>query len=109
MPCAGASRHRAGIQYHGGPSALVQAGQGVLEPRPVALAGGDAPGGAEAVEGVVLEDVLVEVLVPHGIGDHDVVAGDAARGVLDLGLIMVSPRSIWTSMSWMMAFMWATA
>ena len=81
----------------------------MLEPRPVALAGGDASGCAEAVERVVLKDVLVEVLVPHGIGGHDVVAGDAARGILELGVIMVSPRSIWTSISWMMAFMWATA
>ena len=44
------------------------------------------PARAEAVEGVVLKDVLVEVLVPHGIGDHDVVAGDAAHGVLELGV-----------------------
>ena len=29
--------------------------------------------------------------------------------VLNLGLIMVSPRAISTSMSWMIAFMWATA
>ena len=72
---AGAASHRAGVQHHGRPPAIVQARQGVLEPGPVALACRDTAGGAEAVERVVLEDVLVEVLVPHRIGDHDVVAG----------------------------------
>ena len=45
-----------------------------------------AAGGAEAVKRVVLEGVLVEVLVPHGIGDDDVVAGYPSGGVLELGV-----------------------
>ena len=81
---AGAAGHRAGVQHHRSPPALVEAGQGVLEPGPVALAGGDAAGGAEAVERIVLEYVRVEVLVPHRICDHDVVGCDPACGVLEL-------------------------
>ena len=37
-------------------------------------------------KGSFSKSVLVEVLVPHGIGDYDVVAGNAARGVLELGV-----------------------
>ena len=81
---AGAAGHGAGVQHHRRPSALVEAGEGVLQPGPVALAGGDAAGGAEAVKRVILEDVRIEVLVPHGIGDHDVVTGYPTRGVLEL-------------------------
>ena len=53
------------------------------------------PAVAKAVEWVVLEDVLVEVLVPHRIGDH-YVRGQMMRPAasLNLGLMMVSPRSM---------------
>ena len=53
---------------------------------PVSLAGRNPAGGVEAVERVVLKDVRVEVLIPHGIGDHDVMTGDAACRVLELGV-----------------------
>ena len=56
------------------------AGERVLEPGPIALAGGDAAGRAEAVERVVGEDVRREGLVPHRIGDDDVVVAHLAVG-----------------------------
>ena len=58
----------------------------MLEPSPVALAGGRAALGAEAVEWVVGEEFRAERLVPHGIGDHDVVGGDLAGRGLELGI-----------------------
>ncbi len=41
---------------------------------------------AEAVERVVGEGVWVERLIPHGIGDYDVVCGNFAGGGLELGV-----------------------
>src|SRR3546814_3735148 len=57
-----------------GAAVVLEAGDGVLQPGPVGLAGGDAAGFLEAVEGVVLEDLRVERLVPHRVGDDQVEA-----------------------------------
>ena len=56
----------------------------MLQPRPVALAGSDAAGAAEAVERIVGEQLGAERLVPHRIGDHDVMSGDTPGGGLEL-------------------------
>src|SRR5262249_5217795 len=78
---ARATRHRTGVEHDRGPAALAQTGDRVLQPSPVALAGGDTALGAKAVERVVFKDVGVERLVPHWVGDNDVVAADlAVRG-----------------------------
>ena len=107
---AGAAGHRAGVEHYRRPPALVEAGQGVLEPGPVAPAGGDAAPGAEAVEGIVGEEIRAEGLVPHGIGDYDVVVGNLTGCGFELGVDHgVAAGDFRTSMSWMMAFMWATA
>ena len=79
-----AARHRARVEHDRGPAPLVQAGEGVLEPRPIALAAGRAAARAETVERVVGEQGGAERLVPHRVGDHDVVPGDAAGRGLEL-------------------------
>ena len=55
-------------------------------PSPIALAGGRAALGAKAVEGVVGEEFRAKRLVPHGIGDYDVVRGDPASRGLEFGV-----------------------
>ena len=42
-----------------------------------------ASGATEAIKRIVLEDVWVEVLVPHRIGDDNVVSRDSSRGVFE--------------------------
>ena len=76
---ARAARDRAGVEHDRRAAMIVQTGERVLEPGPIALAGGDAARGAEAVERIVGEYVGVERLVPHRIGDDDVVASAPCR------------------------------
>src|SRR3546814_8399807 len=71
---AATAGHRTGFEHHRGAAGVLEAGDGVLQPGPVGLAGGDASGFLEAVEGVVLEDLRVERLVPHRVGDDQVEA-----------------------------------
>ena len=54
--------------YHRGPPALVQTGERVLEPSPIALAGGRSALGAEAVERVVGEEFRAKWLLQRGVG-----------------------------------------
>jgi len=58
----------------------------VLQPGPIALARGGAALRAEAVEGIVGEDIRVERLIPHGIGDDDVEGAKPAVRRLELGI-----------------------
>jgi len=74
------------LEDDGGAAAVVQAGVGVLEPGPVAFAAGDAAHGAEAIKGVVGEELRVEGLVPHRIRDDDVVRGDSAVSGAEFGV-----------------------
>src|SRR6185312_831592 len=71
---AAAAGDRTGVEYHGGAAVVAEAGDGVLQPGPVGLAGGDAAGFLEAVEWVVVVDGRVEALVPHRVGDDQVEA-----------------------------------
>src|SRR3546814_11782853 len=62
---AATAGHRTGVEHHRGAAVVLEAGDGVLQPGPVGLAGGDAAGFLAAVEGVVLEALRVERLVPR--------------------------------------------
>ena len=74
---AAAPGDRAGVQHHRHAPVRTERSQHVLHPAPVgAGAGRDAP--AEAVVGVVLVHAGGEVLVPHGIGGHQVEPAQAA-------------------------------
>ena len=59
---------------------VIYAGERVLKPRPIAGAGGDAAGRAEAIEGIVGEDVGIEGLIPHRIGHDNVMRAHLAIG-----------------------------
>jgi hypothetical protein len=57
---------------------IVQACERVLKPCPIALAGGDPACRTEAVERIIGEDVWYERLVPHGVGNYDIVRAHLA-------------------------------
>ena len=87
---------------------VLQRGVHVLNPTPVS-AGRRGDTQTESLKGVVLISARREVLVPHGIGNHDVKLPQPAAGSLKAGRAMVSPKAISASMSWMKAFMRAMA
>ena len=82
----GTARDGAGVKHHGGASAFVETGDGMLQPGPIAFASGDAALRAKTVERVVVEHVGIERLIPHGIGDDYVVGLDPAGGSLEFGV-----------------------
>src|SRR5262245_15409859 len=76
----GAAGCGASIENHRGSSMLVHAGERVLKPGPIPRARGDTTRRAKAIEWIISENIGVERLVPHRIGNDDVVRPHLAIG-----------------------------
>src|SRR5579871_57835 len=88
--------HRPGVEHHRRPAAVVETGECVLEPSPIALTTGDPTLRSEPIERIITKKIRIERLIPHRISNDDVVGSNTLPvGRLELWIDhRVTPRDL---------------